>query len=219
MVPMATRSMEWQNRPVTTKVRRIWALSRRKPRHWAPDVLNALRDELATGASARRVLDKLELLQVQGELHDENGQPLDLPSIRTVQSIAREQMRDDSGEWQLTDSSPGDVGLVLRVLASVIERSEGRIQTLTKREAELIPSIYHAGAGRLTPWVVFLLARFYLQWVAREPDHDLVTYLAFVADPVRLRRNIARGWISDRNILGEVLRWSQAGDDAQRGGS
>ena len=175
--------------------------------------MTAIRDELDTGASAGGVLDKLSLRQISGELRDKEGEPLDLPSVRTIQSIARELARDDSGAWQLTDSSPSDVPLVLRVLASVIERSEGRIQTLTKREAELVPSLSHAGEGRLTPWVVFRLARFYIQWVAREPDRDLVTYLAFIANPARLRRNIAKGWISDRRILEEILLWSVEQDE------
>lgn len=185
-------------------------MARRKSRYWHPAVLTAMRDGLDTGASASRVLDQLSIRQAGGELLDEGGKPLPLPSTRTVQDIARDWKRDDSGEWQLTDSLASDVPVVLRVLASVIERSEGRIQALTKREAQLVPSINNAGGGRLTPWIIFRLARYYIHWVAHEPDQDLVTYLAFITDPERLRRNVARGWISQRNMLAEIVEWSEA---------
>lgn len=187
-------------------------LARRKSRHWHPDVMTAIHDELLTGASASGVLDKLYSRQGLGEFRDKDGVELSLPSTRTIQDIAKSWARDASGTWQLTDSGSDDVPIILDVLAAVIERSEGRIHSLTKNEAQLIPSLVKAGRDRLTPWVAYRLARFYLYWTARESDdRELVTYLAFLADPDRLERNVAAGRVSGRDMLQEILRWSGEG--------
>ena len=195
-------------RSVSTKKRGVSALARRKARHWHPEVMSAIREAVLTGASAAGVLDSLEQLQMDGGLQDRTGEPLPLPSVRTIQDIARPWKRDDSGRWQLTDSSPADVRGVLDVLAAVIERSRGRVQSLTKTEAQLIPLMLQATGTQLRPWDAFLLVRFYMYWRGRESgDQDLVPWLAFAGDQERMRRNVANGWLRRRDLSTELIGW------------
>ena len=183
-------------------------MSRRKARHWHPDVMSAIQEAVVTGASAAGVLDRLERLQLEGRLQSRNGEPLPLPSVRTIQDIARPWKRDDSGRWQLPDSTAADVRVVLDVLGAAIERSEGRIQSLTKNEARLIPLISKAASDLLPPWDLFLLVRFYAYWTARESsDEDLIPLLAFVGDQDRLRRYISSGWVRGNDLSSELIRW------------
>ena len=183
-------------------------MARRKARHWHPEVMSALQDAVVTGASAAGVLDSLQQMQLDGGLRDRNSEPLPLPSVRTIQDIARPWKRDDSGRWQLTDSSPADVRGVLDVLAAVIERSHGRIQSLTKTEAQLVPLLMQATGMGMPPWDVYLLVRFYMYWMGREAsDQDLVPLFAFVGDQERMRRSVANGWLRRRDLMPELVGW------------
>jgi hypothetical protein len=78
--------------------------------------------------------------------------------------------------------------VVLEVLAEVVRRTEGRVTTLTKAQADLIP-IFHAAfedwlrklppAGRA--WQAYVWSRFYLSWVRSEQDElDFAVFLASV---------------------------------------
>ncbi|MBA3688117.1 MAG: hypothetical protein H0W81_04745 [Chloroflexi bacterium] len=139
--------------------------SRRRVRKVHPDVLRAIHQDLLTGASAPDVVEALSQRQLRGELPDHA-----IPSARTVSNIAREMRTDDSGEWTMNDAEPATVNLVLRILQAVVQSTEGRIASLTKRQARLLPVIHAAVEGRFTLYQTYLWARFYIAWVRTEQD-------------------------------------------------
>lgn len=86
-----------------------------------------------------RTLAQLEL--PASEIHRQLQASVDrseLPSIRTVQNIARPfRPRDSSGNWDLRDSPADQIPLALRFLALVIRKTEGRRAHISKREADI----------------------------------------------------------------------------------
>jgi hypothetical protein len=137
-------------------------------------MLNAVRELLASGSSAPEVEKALYRRQAEGDME---GMPV--PSPSTIKSIGREMARDDSPTWTLEDASPESVGLTLRVLFAVRQRSHGRIRELTRREAHLA-TVYLAArpgieggswANRDTKaWEAFVAARSYLAQLNRGDD-------------------------------------------------
>jgi hypothetical protein len=151
---------------------------RRGSRHWHPDVMDAVHEELSTGASASGVWDKLQRRQKAGELRDKDGKALALPSIRSIQEIAK-AYNDDSGPWTLYDARPDDVQVILESLLEVIVRSEGRVQHLTRREARLVAAIRRVeGTAQYDAWSAFVLARHY---IAAEPNVEAKAIIAELA--------------------------------------
>ena len=130
-------------------------------------MLEAVRESLATGASAREVVQAIARRQANGELDG-----LAAPSESTVKSIARE-MPDDADTWTLEDSADAlQAGMILRVLSAVQRKSHGRVRHLTKREAQ-IAAVILGLYGRTTEalaWRAYVRAREYLAAMNRGDD-------------------------------------------------
>ena len=145
--------------------------------------------------------------QRDGELAGE------IPSVRTISNIRRE-MPHDGDKWRLQDADPATVDVVLRTLHEVCIRSEGRVTSLTRAEAHLIPIIDKAlaprwaklpGAGRA--WQAYVWTRFYLTWVKFDQDEEDVALLFAsmhtgggrtpinAAFQIRRAYNAAIGWL------------------------
>jgi hypothetical protein len=138
-----------------------------------------------------------------------------IPSERTISNIAREvRSTDESGAWRITDADPATVRTVLNVLAEVVRRTEGRITSLTREEAALIPTVRRAMSARWTKlpepgrrWQTYVWTRFYLAWVQSERDaEDVALFFAFLQEngkiplPIWARRiervnAAAAGWL------------------------
>ncbi|MDP9250263.1 MAG: hypothetical protein M3O78_02690 [Chloroflexota bacterium] len=96
--------------------------------------------------------------------------------MRTIQNIAVDRRRDDSGAWTFEDSAPTEAALILRVLSAVATKSEGRVKHLTKREARLAAVYLTVRPGvdgtsdldRL--WTAYVRARSYLAQLNRGED-------------------------------------------------
>jgi hypothetical protein len=129
-------------------------------------MLTAVRELLATGASAREVVQAIARRQAEGELDG-----LAAPSISTVKAIAREQP-EDTDQWTLEDATPADGPLVLHVLSAVQRRSHGRVRHLTKREARIAAVILglYQRTGEDVAWRAYVRAREYLAAVHRGDD-------------------------------------------------
>jgi len=103
------------------------------------------------------------------------------PSLRTIQRlVAKLTPTDPSSPWSLADAEGDDAELILPVLASVIEKTEGERQHLTRAEADWIERIRRA-APDLPPTVeLFWLARDYILRTEREESTaDIDAFLAF----------------------------------------
>ena len=130
-------------------------------------MLAAVRELLATGASAREVVQAIARQQMAGFL---NG--LAAPSESTVKAIAREVPKD-ADSWTLEDSADSiQAGLILRVLSAVQRKSHGRVRTLTKREARIAAVILglHAKPTEELAWRAYVRARDYIASVHRGDD-------------------------------------------------
>jgi hypothetical protein len=193
-------------------------IKRRRVRNVRPEVLRAIHQELLTGSSSPQVYRALEDLQHEGSLPQGS-----IPSERTISNIAKEMRTDASGAWTLADADARTVALVLHVLAEVARRTEGRITSLTRAEAALIPVMYRATSGwlrKLSPsgrfWQSYVGTRFYLSWVRTDRDaHDAtLLYAALLSKgkwpPQTWLRHIERvndamgGWLPPE--LSEVER-------------
>jgi hypothetical protein len=144
----------------------------RKKRNQDPEVLQAIYEGLDTDASPPAVHRSLQQKQARGELRAD----LYIPSVRTIQNIAADRRRDDSGAWTFEDSAPAEAALILRVLSAVATKSSGRVKHLTKREARLA-AVYQtvrpgidgiADVDRL--WAAYVRARSYLALLNRGED-------------------------------------------------
>ena len=181
---------------------------RRRVRQVHPEVLTAIRQALLTGASAPQVVRALSEMQRAGKVPAGS-----IPSERTVSNIAREMRQDESEAWSLVDGTPESVTVVLEVLAEVVGRTEGRVTSLTKEQAALVPLMYAAMAQRFRDWgdarrrwQAYVWTRFYLSWVRSEADaRDAALLLAAMQTddpwPANAWRNIERvndamaGWL------------------------
>lgn len=100
------------------------------------------------------------------------------PVLRTVENIAREVTPHDTSEaWRLATADPPAAAIVLPMLAELLESSEGRIQSVSRREAEWIVRL--RGAVHDLPAIdAYKLARDYLARGERNEDTaDLDRYL------------------------------------------
>jgi len=115
-----------------------------------------------------------------------------LPVIKTIKRIIeREGLAADASEWwSLAAADPDDAATILPVLATVIERTAGRVPSLTKAQADWVLKI-RCIAPDLSPWSAFRLAISYRVRVHREePTADLDELLAFT--PWRSREHLER---------------------------
>ena len=94
---------------------------------------------------------------------------------------------------------------MLNVLAEAFKKTEGRIQSLTKQEAALIPIVYSATARRFDLWQVYVFTRFYLTWAQSDRDEqDVVTFLAAFHEKGRYP---ITAWPADRRGSWPLLEW------------
>ena len=112
------------------------------------------------------------------------------PSLRTVQRlVAKLTPPKPSDPWSLADAEGDEAGLILPVLASVIEETRGQSQYLTQAEADWIVRIRRA-APDLDPVIVYALAGSYPVWAERGGTNPLDALLAFA--PWRSNENRQR---------------------------
>lgn len=128
-------------------------------------MLSAVRESLASGASAREVVQAIARRQANGDLAG-----LAAPSESTVKSIARDMPRD-ADSWTLEDS-PEQAGLVLRVLSAVQRKSHDRVRHLTKREARIAAVILglYERPTEDAAWRAYVRAREYMAGLHRGED-------------------------------------------------
>ncbi len=95
-----------------------------------------------------------------------------LPSARTlIEWLREDRSRSRSAPWSLgKQRDPKDAALVLRVLREVIERTEGKVQTITEDEARWLVRVIHA-RGDLQPWAAYRFARRYAAVQHRKGDY------------------------------------------------
>jgi hypothetical protein len=103
-----------------------------------------------------------------------------LPSLRTIQTIVKENRPgDESGPWSIADAEADEGLLVLPVVAAAAIKTAGERRGVTRAEARCIQTIRRV-APDLDLWAVYRLARLYLLREARrEATDDLDLYLAF----------------------------------------
>jgi hypothetical protein len=156
----------------------------------------------------REVRDAIEALILEGysaaQAYRELSQrwaPPRLPTLRTVQRVAAQLQRPDrSGTWTLNNVPAEEARVVLDVLRSAIEETEGRVEGLTIAESEQIVRLHHA-APDLEAAMLWRLARLYMAREARgEGTADLDCLLAFRpwSEPggwQRYFRAVRSGWI------------------------
>jgi hypothetical protein len=96
----------------------------------------------------------------------------DLPSSRTlIEWLRADRSRSRSAPWTLGhERDPRDAALVLRVLREVVERTEGKVNTVTQDEARWLVRVIHA-RGDLKPWAAYRFARRYAAAQHRKGDY------------------------------------------------
>jgi len=180
---------------------------RRRVRNIPPDVLRAIHQELLTGASARQVYRAIS-----------NNKDLDadaIPSERTIVNIAREaRPPDESGLWKVRDADPSTVEIVLSVLREAAYRTDGRVTSLTRTEARVIPVIWRAMAplrmkrdpDESHAWRTYVWTRAYLSWARHDEDEEDFALVLAMLDAVAWRRPPATQQAIDR-VLGVLNGW------------
>jgi len=115
---------------------------------------------------------------------------LDIVSLPTIRDIARQTVpADQSSQWELEAAETIDSHLVLDVLGSVIQETDGQITRLTRLEAQWITSLRtaqpdltsdHGRIDTANSWVIYQLAQEYIQRRQHgESSVDLDTFLAW----------------------------------------
>lgn len=129
--------------------------------------------------------------QVHKELRENEAFRARLPSLRTIQRLAKASTPEDpSGQWSVAAASDDELTAVPPVLAAVIEKTEGTRTAITQAEARHISHIAKA-APDLTPWETYFLARLYVKrGEDGDPVDDLDAFVAFA--PWRAPENLLR---------------------------
>lgn len=150
--------------------------SRQRRRSWPLSVLGRIRELAASELSAGAIHRRLEL-EASSE---EAGFGLnDVPSRRTIQNIVAEHTPKDETEWWLLkDAEDDQATLVLPVLATIIEKTEGRRTYVTQDEAKWIVRIRTATPD-LDLWTVYTLALAYMLGPEGGTKDNLDAFLAF----------------------------------------
>jgi hypothetical protein len=124
--------------------------------------------------------------------------PADAPTDRTVAKyFDRVTPSDLSEPWRLDEMSGGEIRLVLPVLATVLELTEGRTRHLTGAEARWIVRLREA-APDLPLWDAYRVARWYIARAADKSltqDMDLLLAFAPWRESSRFENALERGWI------------------------
>jgi hypothetical protein len=137
-----------------------------------PDIRAYIERETRLGIKPGKILERLELAEsldktiVQGRRVTRlNGRPA--PSLRNVQRAAqhaREATGDRSDPWDWrTDDDPGPI---LRVLAAVVDASNGEITSFTQDEVEWLHLIERAAPDLRPTAVKWHAAKLYQEWMA-----------------------------------------------------
>ena len=180
----------------------------------SPDVTDAITDLTLRGYGPAEIERKM------GEDPSFRGR---VPKLRTVKKYAALAKRGPASEpWSLIDAPADELPAIVPVVAAVIERSEGRVRNVSKREAAIVARILRA-APKVPPWDAYRLAR----RVVADPDveRDVTEYLGFEpwTDDGRARYEHAyrERWVRHRLIADpafpEIQRY-ETPEEAKTGG-
>ena len=149
---------------------------RQRRRSWPLSVIGRIKEMAASELSSGAIYRRLELEARSGEA----GFGLDdVPSRRTIHNIVDEHTpKDESERWLLKDAEGDEATLVLPVLATLIEKMEGRRSYVTQAEAQWIVRIRRATPD-LDLWTVYTLALAYMVRVEGGTKDHLDAFLAF----------------------------------------
>jgi hypothetical protein len=163
------------------------------------EVNERLRDLVLRGYSASQI--HRTLLEQFGEAH--------VPTLRTVQRTVRDLKTEDLTEqWSLGTSSGEEARMVLGVLADLLVETDGRIHTITKREAEWIVRISGAVPG-LPGWTVWSFVKEYMMRDATgDRTEDLDTSLALAPRIGDSEDAVRQKALLQARLLG---RWQRSG--------
>ena len=134
------------------------------------------------------------------EIYDEVVGDRGIPSLRTVQVIAKLAKGDASDIWSVTDSEPEDAALLLPVVAALISKSAGRVR-LTVDAAAWVLHVRRLAAD-LPPYAAWQIATFYQgRHGAGLATTDVDALLAFAPwrGPVawvRYKDAVDAGWVT-----------------------
>lgn len=157
--------------------------------------------------------------QIRRALDQDERYRGEVPTNKTIYRYTRKVWgpSNPAESWRLADLSPdappATVRGVLRVLAELTYRSEGRRRHLSVAEADWAARISSA-APELPPWVVFRLARECLTRAKKGAAMDDVTELLALApwrdDAAQRRYAAARdaGWLIGGELARDFVVWA-----------
>ena len=153
---------------------------RRRRSTWSPDVMNRIKEIVLNNPD-------LSAKGVEEQLKEQGLDPKNIPAGRTLRDMLKKlRPPEPTDTWSLAKASDEEAALVLPVLQEVIERSDGRVTSLSTALAQqiarirrLIPDAFWP-ATLLTLWDVYELAVEYLIAEDRKLKPDGAdAYLAF----------------------------------------
>lgn len=173
--------------------RQVATRKRRRPRDTNPWVVLEVRRLALEGYTA-------------AEIHRGFPDDPDRPSVRTIYRIIEDvRPPDPSGTWKPLQS-PVSAGLVLPILAAVVEVTSGRRAHLTNDEAGRVEALRDA-APDLPPWETYVLARAYIGCDFQKKDSgplDMVLAFAPWRSTEHSERYFAalnRGWVQEADLF------------------
>ena len=142
-----------------------------------------------------------------------------MPDERTLRMWAKRWQSDTSGPW-LLDNPAADPGIVLPLLADLVEATGGRIRSVTNAEAMLLTSL-----GRALPDMPVVTkynwSRAFIAARDREPTDALIHYLAFTPwrdHGVRYLAALSQGRIAElRSFSADDAEWLPPGSRIRSG--
>ena len=141
-----------------------------KRRRYIPrDVQEAIEERADGGYSPKQIEDELSQ---DADFADR------LPTIRTIQNIVAERLREPDA-WRIDAAPEVDPSAAFTVLSELIKLTSGRVAQLSHIEACWITTLRHLRSD-LPSWHVYRLAREYiLRRQRKESTADLDAFLAF----------------------------------------
>lgn len=121
-----------------------------------------------------------------------------LPSLRTIQAIAREAAPRDPAEWWSAATAPVDEArVILPILGELLERTGGRYRRVRRRHAHWVAKVL-AWAPDIPPATAFALGWAYAR--AQQADEatdslDRYISLGLWRDPDQQVRAFREGWV------------------------
>lgn len=166
--------------------------------HTAGPAEDVIQDRIDRGWTAGQIHEELERLGRHGSLKG-----LTVPSKRTIERRVAARIGPDDEPWNpFHDIAGGAAAPLVRVVAAVISRTEGRRVGITQAEARAIGTILEV-APDIDPWLAYRLGRRVVEGEVETVTH----YLAYgpwrddaAAD--RYRQAFDAGWIPELLILG-----------------